>query len=60
MSEIILYENSEGKVKVEVRFENETFWLSQKSMAGLFGCSTDNISLHLICTIVHTVRCKAI
>ena len=47
MSEIILYENSEGKVKVEVRFENETFWLSQKSMAGLFGCSTDNISLHL-------------
>lgn len=26
---------------------DEIFWLSQKLMAELFGCSTDNISLHL-------------
>jgi hypothetical protein len=44
---IILYETSEGKVKVEIRYENDTFWLSQKAMAELFDCSTDNISLHL-------------
>jgi hypothetical protein len=30
MSEIIFYESIEGKVKVDVRFENETFWLTQK------------------------------
>jgi hypothetical protein len=47
MSEIILYENSEGKVKVEVRFENETFWLSQKSLARLFGVEIPAISKHL-------------
>ena len=27
--------------------QNETIWLSQKMMATLFDCSTDNISLHL-------------
>ncbi|MBU6197456.1 MAG: virulence RhuM family protein [Cyanobacteria bacterium REEB446] len=32
---------------IEVRYENETVWLSQKMIAVLFDCSTDNISLHL-------------
>lgn len=32
---------------LEVRFQNETVWLTQKLMAELFQCSTDNISLHL-------------
>lgn len=44
---IILYENEAGKIKVDVRFEHENFWLTQKSMAALFNCTTDNISLHL-------------
>lgn len=44
---IILYENESGKIKVDVRFEKETFWLTQKAMAALFNCTTDNISLHL-------------
>jgi hypothetical protein len=30
-----------------VCYANETFWLTQKAMAELFGCSSDNISLHL-------------
>jgi hypothetical protein len=47
MSEIIFYESIEGKVKVDVRFENETFWLTQKAMGALFNCTTDNVSLHL-------------
>lgn len=47
MSQIILYQNADGKIKVDVRFENENFWLSQKAMANLFNCSSDNISLHL-------------
>lgn len=47
MSEILLYENGEEKTYVSVMFKDDTFWLTQKSMAELFDCSTDNISLHL-------------
>lgn len=32
---------------IEVRFQDETVWLTQKMMAELFKCSVDNISLHL-------------
>jgi hypothetical protein len=46
-SDIIFYSSPEGNVKVEVIFNDETFWLSQKRMAELFDCSADNISLHL-------------
>ena len=47
MNEVLLYENGEEKTYVSVMFKDETFWLTQKSMAELFDCSTDNISLHL-------------
>ncbi len=46
-SDIIFYNTPTGDVKIEVIYNEETFWLSQKRMAELFGCSTDNISLHL-------------
>ena len=46
-SDIIFYTTPEGNVNIEVIFNEETFWLNQKRMAELFGCSTDNISLHL-------------
>lgn len=45
--EILLYNNDGEKEFVSVVFRDETFWLTQKAMAELFGCSTDNISLHL-------------
>ena len=32
---------------MEVTFSHDTFWLTQKRMAELFGCTADNISLHL-------------
>jgi hypothetical protein len=44
---IVLYSNENGKVNVSVTYQNESFWLSQKAIAQLFDCSTDNISLHL-------------
>ena len=44
--EIILYQ-PDSTVQLEVRLEQETVWLSQAQMAQLFGCSTDNIGLHL-------------
>ncbi len=47
MDQITFYETEDGKVRIEVRFEHENLWLSQKLMAELFECSSDNISLHL-------------
>ena len=44
---IVLYQTDNTNVCVSVCYANETFWLTQKAMAELFGCSTDNISLHL-------------
>ncbi len=46
-AEFLIFTSQAGKDSIEVRFENETIWLSQKLMAVLFDCSTDNISLHL-------------
>lgn len=46
-NEIALYETEDGKIKISVLFENENLWLTQKLLAKLFECSTDNISLHL-------------
>ena len=38
----------EGKEDgVQVMYQNETIWCTQKAMAQLFDCSTDNIGLHL-------------
>ena len=45
--EILLYSNGGEKEFVSVIFKNENFWLTQKAMGELFGCTADNISLHL-------------
>lgn len=46
-TQIVLYASDDGKIKVDVRFQGETVWLTQKLIAELFECSVDNISLHL-------------
>ncbi len=46
-NQITFYETEDGKIRIEVRFEKENLWLSQKMMSQLFECTTDNISLHL-------------
>ncbi|OJV35743.1 MAG: hypothetical protein BGO29_08875 [Bacteroidales bacterium 36-12] len=46
-NKIILYQNQEGVVKVEVIFNNETFWMTQKLMAELFGVESHTITYHL-------------
>lgn len=45
--EILLYDNGGEKEFISVIFKDENFWLTQKAMAELFGCTPDNISLHL-------------
>jgi hypothetical protein len=37
MTTILFFKTPKGEVRVSVRFENETFWLTQKAMAELFG-----------------------
>ena len=44
--EIILYQ-PDNSIELEVRIEAETVWLTQAQMALLFGCSIDNVGLHL-------------
>jgi hypothetical protein len=46
-SEIILYRTEDGKIKIDVRMEEETVWLSQAQMAELFQTTKQNISLHI-------------
>lgn len=45
--EILLYSTPQGKTSIEVYFENETFWLSQKKMAELFNVDIRTVSEHL-------------
>lgn len=45
--EFLIYNTPEGNVAINAVIKNETIWLTQKLMAELFDCTTDNISLHL-------------
>jgi len=46
-NDIIFYNTPTGDVKIEVIFNNETFWLTQKRLAELFGVEVPAISKHL-------------
>ena len=46
-SDIIFYNTPTGDVKIEVIFNDETFWLTQKRMAELFGVESHTITYHL-------------
>lgn len=46
-SQVILYQTDDGKTRVEVRFEHENVWLTQKLIAELFNTSVPNINMHL-------------
>ncbi len=45
--EVVLYQVEGTNICVNVIFKEDIFWMTQKAMADLFGCTTDNISLHL-------------
>ena len=45
--EVIVYESPEGEGSVDVRFKDESVWLTQRQMAEVFRTSTDNVGLHL-------------
>ena len=45
--QFLLYQAEEEKVSIHALIKDENIWLTQKAMSVLFGCSSDNISLHL-------------
>ena len=46
-SNILLYKTKQGETRIEVIFNSETFWMSQKRMADLFGVDVRTINYHL-------------
>lgn len=46
-SQFLIYQTEKGQTKIDVRMENETVWLTQKSIAELFQTSIPNINMHL-------------
>ncbi len=46
-NQIEIYQGSDGQTQIEVKFEQETVWLSQDQMASLFNQTKQNISLHI-------------
>ena len=47
LKDIIFYQNQTGNVKIEVLYDDENFWLTQKSMAELFSVKVNTINYHL-------------
>lgn len=46
-SQFIIYQTADGQTKLDVRFDDETVWLTQKLMADLFQTTASNIGMHL-------------
>ena len=45
--QFLIYKTADEYISVNAIIKDESIWLTQKAMAELFGCTKDNISLHL-------------
>jgi hypothetical protein len=45
--QFLVYKTADGKLKIDVRFEGETVWLTQQHMAALFQTTQQNISIYI-------------
>ena len=46
-SQFLVYQAEDGQIKIDVRLEEETVWLTQQQLADLFQTTKQNISLHV-------------
>lgn len=46
-NEIIIYQTEDGQTKIDVKFEDETVWLTQAQLCELYQTSKSNISEHI-------------
>ena len=44
---VVVYETPDGEMRVDVRLDQETVWLTQRQMSEVFQTSSDNVGLHL-------------
>lgn len=44
---ILIYQNEKGDTKIDVYFEADTIWMTQRSMAELYQVTPQNITLHI-------------
>jgi len=44
---LIIYQTEDGETKIDVRLENETVWMTQKSISELYQTTPQNITLHI-------------
>ena len=47
IEEFITFKVNEKDKGIQVKYDKDTLWMTQKAMSELFDCTTDNISLHL-------------
>ncbi len=47
VGEMLIYRTDDGQIKLDVRLENETIWLTQQMIAKLFQVSIPNVSMHI-------------
>ncbi len=45
--EFLIFKTQEKEKGISVRYEKENLWMTQKAMADLYDCSSDNIGVHL-------------
>jgi hypothetical protein len=45
--EFLLYQTEDGRMRIQVRVEGETVWLSQRDMAHLFQTTPQNVTMHI-------------
>lgn len=45
-AEFLIFEQQKKEKGIEVRFENGDLWLTQKAMAKLYNCLSDDVGLH--------------
>jgi len=47
MNEIVIYKTPDKQTEIEVTFDEETVWLSQKQLADLFRSTVPGINIHI-------------
>ena len=54
-AEFLIFQAEDKAQGVQVFYKDETIWATQKAMAALFNCSTDNIGAHLKIGVPNTL-----
>lgn len=47
MGRILIYQTEKGDTKIDVYFENDTLWMTQRGIAELYQTSPQNITMHI-------------